>query len=87
MRNPLGNLLVYYVAIIAPFYLILVWLPKVPGFSGWGTVLILLLYCFIYRPVIDFYRLKAKGIFKDGDFSKAFSPWNVSAHFKELYWF
>jgi hypothetical protein len=87
MRNPLGNLVVYYLAVFAPIFFLVFYLLKQPLFNNWLGVFVFLLYAFPYRPIIDFYRLKAKGILGDKDFKKALSPFTSMEYFRELYWF
>ncbi len=43
-------------------------------------------YALVYRNIIDFYRLKTKGILTNKDFFKLFVPGIRMKYFKELYW-
>jgi len=78
------NITVYYSAIILPF-LALIYLPIANYISGWWLVGLFLSYALIYRPVIDKWRLKSKGIVVKGYFWKALVPSFYRKYFKALY--
>ncbi len=75
------KLLIYYMLIIFPFVLILL---KQGYLSSTNFVFLLFAYCFICRPIIDYYRIKSKSItinFKE----IILNPFYVSKYFKTLY--
>lgn len=77
----LKNIFVYYSAILLPFAAI-IYLAK----TGSPTfIAALLLYAFLYRPMIDRYRLLAKGVITPVTFWKFYLPSIQVKYFKELY--
>lgn len=48
-------------------------------------VVLIFVYAFIYRPIIDFLRLKSLGLVTPNEFKKMFIPlWRLK-HFKNLF--
>lgn len=54
---------------------------------AWAFLVLLLIYCLIYRPIIDAYRLYSKGIISREDLTKSFykAPVWRYQYFRELY--
>ena len=78
------NIIAYYAAIILPLFG-LIYLPVSDHIQGWWYVGLFLLYALIYRPLIDYWRLKSKGIIVKGYFWKALIPSFYRKYFKSLY--
>jgi hypothetical protein len=78
------NIFVYYSAIILPFAA-LTYLRIADYISGWWFAGLLLSYVLMYRPIIDYWRLKSKGIIVKGYFRKVFIPSFYRKYFKALY--
>ena len=76
------NLVVYYIAIFAPF-LILFWLVKTEN-THW-FVIGLLLYAFPYRTYIDGQRLVSKKLMKWSEWWKLLLPGTRINYTRELY--
>ena len=64
-------MLAYHGATLAPL-IIVVYLFSYGHINTLWFVLLMLLYGLIFRPVIDFYRLKALNLMNDHDFWKIF---------------
>ena len=84
-NNDLKDSLAYYLAILVPLILIF----NYRGTAQVNTTLFFLslfVYVFLYRPVIDTFRLLIKGVIKQGEFRKTcFMFGRTLKYFKELY--
>lgn len=79
------NIFFYYFLIFFPL-VALIMLRKYDFVGEYFLVIGLLSYIFIYRPLIDGFRLYYKGIFKKNEiFTKSLRPWLRIKFFKELY--
>ncbi|SEA48110.1 hypothetical protein [Pedobacter hartonius] len=76
------RLLYYYLQIILPIPLLLIFLQL--GLT-WVFGAGLLLYVCIYRPFITGYRLLAMGLIRREDFSKLFIPLYSTRYFYDLH--
>jgi hypothetical protein len=78
------NLFVYYVAIILPFAA-LIYLPIANYMSSSWAIGFILAYVFIYRPIIDVWRLISKNVIAKKDIWKTYMPTLHPKYFKALY--
>lgn len=78
------KLLLFYLNILIPIPF-LFFIAK--GNHAVTFVVLLLIYCLVYRPFIDAYRLYSKGIISREDLSKSFykAPLWHYQYFSELY--
>jgi len=74
------NILIYYVLIFLPL-IFLIYVAYT--YNNILFFILLSLYVLIYRPIIDFKRLKIKGV--DINFFKLYNPIVYLKYFKELY--
>lgn len=79
------NIFIYYVAISVPLAAIIIWVKLAP--HPYWFVSALFVYCFLYRPVTDGWRLYKKGLIKKKEIARMFIPFNgiVIDNFRELY--
>ena len=63
--------LVYYLYVLLPI-LLLIFLTREGYFDSFEFVFCLFSYVIIYRPVIDFLRLKSKGVLSTSDWGKGY---------------
>jgi hypothetical protein len=78
------NTIAYYFLIVSPLAILVVLAKNREIRSEWFAIL-MLLYCLVYRPVTDYYRLLSKNILSKKDFCRA-TPWLQAKYFKDLYW-
>jgi hypothetical protein len=78
------NIFAYYSVIILPFAA-LIYLSSVNYIPTWWAIGLILAYAVVYRPIIDYLRLKSKGVITKKDFWKAFNPFFQSKYFRALY--
>jgi len=78
------NIIVYYSAILLPL-LALIYLLDQNYNPGWWMIGLFLSYPLIYRPLIDQWRLKSKGIIVKGSFWTALIPSFHRKYFRALY--
>jgi len=76
------NIIFYYSAILVPIPL-LFWVAKT-GDSMWFTIL-LFIYAFPYRTLIDGLRLVNKKLIRWNEIWKLSIPWKRRRYFKDLY--
>lgn len=77
------QLITFYILILLPLFFIFYIIPKLGLGSTWFLVA-LSIYCLIYRPVVDYQRLKGRGIVRES-FWKLYIPLFRFRYFKELY--
>lgn len=83
MKNIMKYTAVYWILILAPLiYLAIILIQNKKSHS----IICLLFYFLIYRPFIDFYRLKAKNKINLREFWKMYIPIYRLKHFISLYW-
>ncbi len=75
------NLAVYYLEVLFPFIIILILFKSDYSFVA---VISLLIYAALYRPLIDYQRLKSKGVVNES-FWKLYIPLFRIKYFKQLY--
>ncbi len=80
----MNKLLVYYLLIFAPLFLI-VWLGKVELINSLVFVVLLFFYAFIYRTYLDGYKLYKNNMIPKKDIWKIIIPGKRLQYFKELY--
>lgn len=78
------NLIVYYLLIFVPLFL-LIDLTKNNLLTSGQFVGLLFFYAFIYRTLTDYYRLKSKNIIDKKGFWKIFVPGSRLKYFRDLY--
>lgn len=77
--------LVYYLYVFLPI-LALIFLTREGYFNSFEFVTSLFTYVLVYRPVIDFLRLKAKGILRSSDWGKDYLiGYITSRYFVQLF--
>jgi hypothetical protein len=81
----LKNTIAYYIVIASPVAILAILAKNKEIASDW-FVTSMLLYCFVYRPITDYYRLLSKGLLSKRDFWRAFTPFLQAKYFKALYW-
>ncbi len=76
--------LIYYAAILLP--LAILFYAGYAGINSYAFVSGLAVYVLIYRPLIDYYRVKTKGY--ETGIGKLFNPFSFYhiRLFKQLYW-
>lgn len=80
----LRNTFIYYCAVIIPFVL-LISLSKNNQLSSDWFVIVLFFYVFIFRTIIDYFRLLSKKAITKKDFWKLLIPFSKMKYFGELY--
>ena len=77
-------LLIYYFLILTPFVL-LIYSTKNHLINNSWFVILLFVYVFIYRTLIDYVRLRSKNIIGKNQFWKVLLPGARIKYFRELY--
>jgi hypothetical protein len=85
MKKKIFNLITFYILIMFPFFFLIRYMTRIPFLYGWFGVLALLAYAFIYRPYIDYLRLRSKGIINEPFRLGTALNYNYR-YFKELFW-
>jgi len=80
----LKNIYLYYIALFAPLLAIIA-LLKLAIFPGWFSITVLLIYVFLYRTLLDGYRLYQKNLIKKEEIWKVATHGLRAKYFKELY--
>ena len=75
------KLLYYYLLIILPL-VGCYFLMRENSSLGTGSLLI---YLFIYRAIVDYYKLKSKGSINNITMLQMFNPFTRGKYFRELY--
>jgi hypothetical protein len=70
----------YYILILAPIPFVLIW-----NFDALMLIILLFLYVFIYRPIVDFFKLKSMGLLSNNKFKYFFIPFYRYKWVKYLY--
>jgi len=78
------NLVIYYIAIIIPFAVI-IYAGRVHAVNSLWFVFSLLIYVFVYRTLTDYFRLRSKNVIDRKHFWKILVPGARIKYFKELY--
>lgn len=78
------KLLIYYFVILSPFVLLIYCSKNNLIDAGWFVAL-LFFYCFIYRAITDYFRLRNKNVIGKDEFWKCFIPVLQMKYFRELY--
>jgi hypothetical protein len=84
MNNLIKNVGVYYLLAFSPFFLILTGM-KFHYLEGWLGISLFMFYAVLYRPYLDYSRLKAKGVVT-GSFRYFDTLDYAFRYFKQLYW-
>ena len=80
-KKSMKNLLLYYLAILAPISL-LSWMGKTH--NDWFAVA-MIFYALVYRTLIDGLRLAGKHLIKPTEIYKLLIPFSRSKFFRQLY--
>jgi hypothetical protein len=76
----LGNVWIYHLIVDLPTLLFFIyWFES--GHSAVDFTVFAIIYPFLYRPYMDFYRLRAMGILEDGEMHKVWK-WGTLFRFK-----
>ncbi len=78
------SLIVYYIAIIVPFVLLIQGVKRELINMDWCLILFIF-YAFIYRGIIDYYRLRSKNVISKKQYLIILIPGSRIKYFKELY--
>jgi len=82
MKNVLKSVYVYWLVILIPFAFVIGTFFFVNKYYG---ICLLLLYVVVYRPLVDFGRLRAVNKVKGLRFWKMYLPFYHFKHFKQFY--
>ena len=85
MTRRITELIVFYVLILLPFYLLLQYMNRVEFLYGWVGIALFFAYAGLYRPYIDYLRLRSRGVISEKfGWGKAMN-YNYR-YFRQLFW-
>ena len=74
----------FFLLILIPIIPFLYYLRIEEGWNHWMTIYVFA-YLMIYRPILDIYRLKSKGLIESKDFWKIFIPFYRLKYVKGIF--
>lgn len=85
MKRRIFELVAFYILIVVPFYLLLHYMSRVEFLYGWVGILLFFAYAGLYRPYIDYLRLRSRGLINEKFRWGQAMNYNYR-YFRQLFW-